>query len=235
MIQYQNQYMTVFQSSLYQTTSTVVQTRDLILVVDPTWLPHEISEIREYVMRIKGERPIYLLFTHADFDHIIGYKAFPEAMTIGSIEMENHPEKESVIEQIEEFDSRYYVQRSYPIHFPKLDIVIKQEGESISIGETQLTFYSAPGHTPDGLFTVIDSLGLLIAGDYLSNVEFPYIYHSSLAYEETMNKVEGILKNHSIRLLVPGHGQVTDVALEIKTRMERSLDYIHELRDAVRR
>lgn len=233
MIQFKNEDMTVFQSALYQTTSTVVQTKDMVLVVDPTWLPHEISEIRDDVDRIKGGRPVYLLFTHADFDHIIGYMAFPEAKTIGSIVMKEHPEKGHVLEQIEEFDSKYYVQRDYPIQFPKLDIVITYDGETLLIGETKLTFYKAPGHTPDGLFTVIDTLGLFIAGDYLSNAEFPYIYHSSLAYEETMIKVDSILKQHAIRFLVPGHGQVTDDIQEMRSRMKKSLAYIIELRDAI--
>lgn len=233
LIQFENEYLTVFQSSLYQTTSTVVQTKDLILVVDPTWLPHEITEIREHVESIKGDRPIYLLFTHADFDHIIGYMAFPEAKTIGSIVMKEHPQKEYVLDQIAEFDSKYYVQRDYLIQFPDLDIAIKHDGESITIGETTLSFYKAPGHTPDGLFTVIGSLGLFIAGDYLSNVEFPYIYHSSLAYEETMNKVERILKQHAIRYLIPGHGQITNNTQEMKSRMGKSLSYIKELRDAI--
>jgi hydroxyacylglutathione hydrolase len=233
LIQFKNEYLTVFQSSLYQTTSTVVQTKDLIVVVDPTWLPHEITEIREHVESIKGDRPIYLLFTHADFDHIIGYMAFPEAKTIGSIGMKEHPEKEYVLDQIAEFDSKYYVQRDYPIHYPDLDIVIKHDGESITIGETTLSFYKAPGHTPDGLFTVIDSLGLFIAGDYLSNVEFPYIYHSSLAYEETMNRVERILKQYDIRYLIPGHGQITNDTQEMRSRMGKSLSYIRALRDAI--
>jgi hydroxyacylglutathione hydrolase len=36
MIQFKNEQVTVFQSALYQTTSTVVETNDLILIIDPT-------------------------------------------------------------------------------------------------------------------------------------------------------------------------------------------------------
>jgi hydroxyacylglutathione hydrolase len=38
MIQFQDETVAVFQSALFHTTSTVVQTEDAILLVDPTWL-----------------------------------------------------------------------------------------------------------------------------------------------------------------------------------------------------
>jgi hydroxyacylglutathione hydrolase len=166
MIQFKNEHVTVFQSSLYQTTSTVVETNDLILIIDPTWLPHEVENIQNYVVRIQNGRPLYLLFTHSDWDHVLGYHAFPDAITIGSKEMDNHPEKESILNQILEFDQRYYLNRSYEITFPKLDVLIDHDGQQLTIGETQLTFYKAPGHTPDGLFTIVETLGIFIAGDY---------------------------------------------------------------------
>ncbi len=119
MIQYKTEQVTVFQSALYQTTSTIVETSDLPLVVDPTWLPQEVMEIRHYVDMIAQERPIYLMFTHSDFDHIIGYGAFPEAITSGSKEMEEHPEKEQCLEMITQFDHKYYLGRDYPLYLKK--------------------------------------------------------------------------------------------------------------------
>ena len=85
MIQFQNEHITVFQSALYQTTCTVVETKDFVLVVDPNWLPHEMEEeIEQHVTQIRGQRELYLLFTHGDFDHVIGYHAFPGAKVIRS-------------------------------------------------------------------------------------------------------------------------------------------------------
>jgi hydroxyacylglutathione hydrolase len=66
----------VFQSALFQTNTTVVTTDDMVLLVDPNWLPLEIAEIRQFVeTQSGGKKPIYLLFTHSDYDHIIGYRA----------------------------------------------------------------------------------------------------------------------------------------------------------------
>jgi hydroxyacylglutathione hydrolase len=55
----------------------------MVLIVDLNWLPNEVDDIRNYVDSVKGDRELYLLFTHGDFDHIIGYKAFPGAKIIG--------------------------------------------------------------------------------------------------------------------------------------------------------
>lgn len=233
MIQFKNEQMTVFQSALFQTTSTVIQTDDLVLVVDPTWLPHEVEEIQQHVARIRNRRPLYLLFTHSDWDHVIGYLAFPDATTIGSKEMDDSADKERVLKQIYEFDQKNYLFRSYDIKFPRLDIQIERDGQQLEIGNTKLTFYKALGHNGDGLFTVVEPLGALIAGDYLSNLEFPFIYFSSTEYEKTLGKIDGLLENHPIHFLIPGHGQVTTKLTEIRNRQKRSLDYIAELRQAL--
>jgi len=147
MIQYKNNQITVFQSVLYMTTSTVVATDDLVLVVDPTWLPQEVIAIRNYVESIRGNRPVYLLFTHSDFDHILGYKAIRDATTIASKEFTEHPDKENVLEQIRSFDDRYYLQRDYHLEYPTIDYIVHEDGQKLVVGKTELTFYKAPGHT----------------------------------------------------------------------------------------
>ncbi|MDP4164457.1 MAG: MBL fold metallo-hydrolase [Bacillota bacterium] len=230
MICYKDKHTTIFHSSLYQTTSTVVETDHFMLVVDPCWLPGEVEEIRHYVYSRKGERPLYLLFTHSDYDHIIGYNAFPDAITIGSKGMERNLEKDSILEQIRDFDDSYYIKRNYEIAYPQISYLVSEDGQNLQIGEYCFTFYVANGHTNDGLFTVIEPLGLWIAGDYLSDIEFPYIYSSSIDYEKTLETAEAILNRHSIKLLIPGHGSVTTEIDEITKRINESRKYIHNTR-----
>jgi hydroxyacylglutathione hydrolase len=233
MIQYQNNDITVFQSALYQTTSIVLQTEEMVLIVDPNWLPGEIDDIRGYVNSIRGDRDTYLLFTHGDFDHIIGYKAFPGAITIGSKELSSHPQKEHKLTLIRQFDSKNYIQRKYPVEFPEIEVIISRDAHQLIVGDTTLTFYKAPGHTSDGLFTVIEPLGIFIAGDYLSNFELPFIYHSAKEYKQTLKTVQHIFDHHSIKMLVPGHGQATMDYDEMKRRLEMASDYLQRLIEAV--
>ncbi len=235
MIVWEKSGITVVKSALFETLSAIVQTEELVLVVDPCWLPREVHWIRSYVDRHRGGRPLYLLFTHSDFDHVIGYRAFPEAKVIASQSFRDRTaaEKEAVIEQIHAFDDDYYITRDYPIAYPEVDIAIGTEGEQWKAGNTVLTFYQAAGHNADGMMTVLEPGGLLIAGDYLSDVEFPYIYHSSTEYERTVGKLDQILTEHRIQLLMTGHGNVTADQDEMKRRQQASLAYIRELREAV--
>lgn len=233
MIQLRLPQLTVFESALFCTTSTVIATPDFVLLVDPTWLPHEVEEIRSYVKKIRRGRPLYLLFTHSDYDHIIGWRAVEDAITIASKAFVENPQREEMLQEIKKFDATYYIHRDYPILYPTIDVVVTEDGQQLTIGVTTLTFYLAPGHNADGIFTIVEPLGVWIAGDYLSNVEFPYIYHSSYEYERTLAKTQLILERHSIRWLIPGHGDVATSTEEILNRFHESLEYIHSLRQAV--
>jgi hydroxyacylglutathione hydrolase len=234
MIQYKTQQLTVFQSALYQTTSTVLETPDLVLVDDPNWLAEEVYAIQAHVNKVRGDRPVYLLFTHGDWDHIIGYRAFPSAITVGTRELQESPAREKKVESIIEFDSQNYIERNYPIEYPNLDILIEHDGQQLKVGGTTFTFYKSPGHTDNGMFTIVEEHGLFIAGDYLSNLEFPFIYHDSHAYEATLHKVDEILAKHPIQLLIPGHGRVTSDLQEIHKRKQDNLEYIAQMRESVR-
>ncbi len=233
MIAFQQNQITVFQSALFQTTSAVVEGAGFVLVVDPTWLPQEVEDIAEFVRRVRAGRDLYLLFTHSDFDHILGSGAFPGATTIASRAFQDSPSKERSVQAVRAWDSEYYIQRPYAVSYPEIDIVAAEEGQTLVLGETCLTFYTAPGHNPDGLWTVIEPHGILVAGDYLSDIEFPYIYQSSTAYEQTLGKLDGLLERHSVHVLVPGHGQVTTDQAEMRERQQRSFDYIAALRDYI--
>jgi hydroxyacylglutathione hydrolase len=234
MIQFQNEAVTIFQSALFQTTSTVVQADDFVLIVDPNWLPSEIEEIQRHVAQVQRERPLYLLFTHGDFDHVIGYQAFPGAKVIGSRGLVDHPKKVEKVTMINQFDNEYYINRPYPITFPEVDVVVEENGQQLVIGNSTLTFYLSPGHTHDGLFTIVEPLGIWISGDYLSDFELPFIYYSAKAYEETLQKAEQILLTHAPSVLVPGHGQTTVDSREMKRRIQWSQDYLERLITAVK-
>ena len=202
-------------------------------MVYPNLLPDEVLEIRQHVEKVKGEKPIYLIFTHSDWDHIVGYGAFQDGTVIAHEAFQSREDKEDILSQILKFDDEYYLDRAYPILFPKVDIPVTEDGQVLEIGKTKLTFYKAEGHTNDGIFTVVEPLGIWIAGDYLSDVEFPFIYDNSEKYEKTIGKTDRILGSHIINLLVPGHGTATDIKQEIIFRKVLSYRYIQELRNAL--
>ena len=87
----------------------------------------------------------------------------------------------------------------------------------------------APGHTEDGLFTVIEPYGIFLAGDYVSDVEFPFISDSYKDYVDTIHKAGKILLGSNISTLVPGHGTTTQSKDEIKKRLHLAKYYLERL------
>jgi len=224
----------IFTSVLFQTTSTLLVSENTILLVDPNWLPHEIKMIREVTNHYLEGRQLYLLFTHSDYDHIIGANAFPEATVIATEAFAQNPTKDKVIEEILFFDESNYIIRDYSITYPKVDIIVNKDGQELELGDINLVFYLAPGHNADGMFTIVEESKTWIAGDYLSDIEFPFIYHSSTEYLDTLQKVDSILKAHKIDQLIPGHGNPTTSIKEIQKRKLENHRYILELRSAAR-
>lgn len=226
MITYQSENVIVFQSGMFQLNSTVVVTKDLVLVVDPGYLSREVEEIRQYVNTIKGDRPVYLFFTHSDFDHIVGYGAFPEAKTIASKEFVESPLREAQLNDVIHYDDEFYIVRPYPVEYPDIDHIIQTDGEAITVGETTITFYHAFGHNNDGLMAVVESLDLLIAGDYLSDIEFPFVYYSFNEYKKTLNTLKSITDAKKTLTLITSHGSATNDQREILKRIDDSEEYL---------
>ncbi|MDF2922887.1 MAG: Zn-dependent hydrolase, glyoxylase [Paenibacillaceae bacterium] len=222
----------LFRSALYQTNAAVIRTGDMALIVDPCWLPQEVERIRRYVSEHCAQLPQYLLFTHSDYDHIIGCKAFPGARIIASRALADKTceEQEQILEQIRAFDDEYYLERDYPIDYPHVDEVVERDGQTCIVGNTELTFYLSPGHNSDGVFTVVEPLGILLAGDYLSDVEFPFIDWDSRMYEEALHKLDGILQAHPLHMIIPGHGAIIREMEEARRRKSKDLAYIQALR-----
>ncbi|AST91922.1 hydrolase glyoxylase [Sutcliffiella cohnii] len=229
MFHFQENNITVFQSSLYMTSTAVIQSNEAIIMTDPNWLPDEIKRIRAFIDKHLGNKDLYIIYTHSDFDHIIGSGAFPEAKVIASEEFVNNPNKEEIVQRIFEFHQGYYIERDYVPTYPEVDIPIVKNGQHINLGELSLTFYKAPGHTNDSLFTVIEPYGIFLSGDYLSDVEFPFIFNSYKDYVDTIEKASYIINNYEIKYHIPGHGSATRTKQEMLDRINFSKNYLQQL------
>ena len=230
---YRDLNVTIFQSALFQTNSTVVITDDVVLVVDPAWLPDEVSAIRQYVDSIRGRRPVFLVFTHSDYDHIMGFGAFRPDKVFASKAFSERTDKDDILDQIVDFDQRYYIDRPYKISYPEPDFLVYKDGVQYRHGHTRLTFYTAPGHTSDSMMMIVWQLGLCVAGDYLCSTEFPFIYHSSVEYENTLNKLPQIHDRNWFTRLVPGHGLPSLSLNDWLHRRIESLAYIYAVRESI--
>ncbi|NJB84602.1 glyoxylase-like metal-dependent hydrolase (beta-lactamase superfamily II) [Lewinella marina] len=224
----------LYESALFRTVSSLIVGEDYLLLVDPTWLPGEVAAIHAEAEALLPGRQGYLLFTHSDYDHILGFGKFADWHTLASQSFVDHPDPEEVLREIREFDDQYYITRDHPVVYPRIDTAIVGEGTAHRLGSETYLFWQSPGHNADGLLVLHPQRGILIVGDYLSNVEFPYLYHSVADYRATLDKIEAILQEYDVRILVSGHGDPTSNPDEMHQRLGDARRYLDALEASVR-
>jgi glyoxylase-like metal-dependent hydrolase (beta-lactamase superfamily II) len=155
----------------------------------------------------QAEFPVVgLLTTHADWDHLLGSYAFPEA-PLGAAEstaarMISAPGEAQ--RELREFDEEMYVVRPRPLSLPGAQ-QLPVPGH-VDVGERSLELHPTGGHTVDGMALWAPWAGVLITGDYLSPVEIPMISESGSVsqYLSTLRVLEPLVAEATH--VVPGHG-----------------------------
>jgi glyoxylase-like metal-dependent hydrolase (beta-lactamase superfamily II) len=156
-----------------------------------------------------GFRVVGLLATHADWDHVLGRMAFPEAplgcapSTAERLRAEpGEPQR-----RLREFDEEHYLERA-PLAMPAPE-TLPVPGHC-GVGDAELELHRAEGHTGDGMAVLIPWAHVLCPGDYLSPVEIPMLSPggSRDLYLETLDRLEQLVERADH--VVPGHGDVID-------------------------
>jgi glyoxylase-like metal-dependent hydrolase (beta-lactamase superfamily II) len=214
-------------SRAYQTTCTLVRAGGEAFCIDSPVFPDEL-EIVPALAEQAGFTVVGLLATHADWDHLLGRYAFPEAplgcaeTTAGRLVSEPGDAQR----QMREFDEELYVERPRPLSLPgaqRLPVPGKLE-----IGDRELELQPADGHTVDGMAIWAPWARVLVCGDYLSPVEIPMLHGSVSAYLATLARLEPLVDEADH--VVPGHGGPIDgVRAAAILREDRA--YLEALRD----
>ena len=197
--------------------------------VDSPVLPDEL-EILPAVAEQAAFRVVGLLATHADWDHLLGRYAFPEA-PLGvseSTALRLRSEPGDAQRKLRAFDEENYVERPGPLGLPGPQ-ALPVPGRC-DLGEQQLELHATEGHTADGMAVWVPWANVLVAGDYLSPVEIPMISGggSLSAYLATLERLEPVVEQAAH--VVPGHGAPLDgVRAAAILREDRA--YLEALRD----
>jgi glyoxylase-like metal-dependent hydrolase (beta-lactamase superfamily II) len=201
-------------SRAFRTTCTLVRSGAEAFCIDSPVFPDEL-EILPAVAEQAGFGVVGLLATHADWDHLLGRYAFPEA-PLGCAEtsaaaLVGEPGKAQ--RELRAFDEELYVERPGPLSLGgRGQIQALPVPGHCGIGELELELHPADGHTPDGMAVWVPWARVLVAGDYLSPVEIPMISEggSAAAYLATLGRLEALVEQ--AEHVVPGHGEPLDAA-----------------------
>ena len=193
-------------SRAYQTTCTLIRAGAEAFCIDSPIFPDEL-EIVPALADQAGFSVVGLLATHADWDHVLGRYAFPDApLGVGeSTALRLQAEPGRVQKAMREFDEEHYVERPRPLSLPgaqRLPVPGKVE-----VGDQELELQPADGHTEDGMAVWIPWARVLVCGDYLSPVEIPMVRNVD-AYLATLARLEPLVEQ--AEHVVPGHGAPID-------------------------
>ena len=214
--------------AIWQTTCTAVRSGDEAFLIDSPILPDEIEALPA-LMEQAGFPISGLLVTHADWDHLLGRYAFPEA-SIGCGETTAArltAEPGAAQRELRDFDEEYLIERPGPLSLPGVQ-ALPVPGYC-SLGERELELHPADGHTSDGTAVWIPWARVLVAGDYLSPAAIPELSPSSSldAYVATLRRLEPLVDQAAT--VVPGHGQPLD-AVRAAAILREDVAYVEALR-----
>lgn len=198
----------VVTSSVWQTSATLLRgpgEHPESVLVDSPLLPVELDALRGLAEQggfdVQG-----LLATHADWDHVLGRLAFPEA-ALGVDERSaarltariGEPQR-----RLRAFDREWYVSRAQPLSLGELQ-PLPVPGR-LQLGDETIDVHDGSGHTGDGLVLWLPWARVLIVGDYLSPVELPSwdATGSRELYRAALDRLAPLV--HDARWVVAGHG-----------------------------
>jgi len=231
---FNNCRINVFTSMIWQTTSTIIDCISTIFIIDPAYFPKEIKEMERTFSEMGKNKDKYLIFTHSDFDHIAGFNYFRDLPVIAhSNFVKAKEEQQKIIQEIANFDEKYYVTRVGELIYPKPNILIS-ERQTISFKQIEITFIPIPGHTNDQLAIYFPVAKVLVVGDMLSNLEFPFVDYSFSQYQESLKILKKFIAENEVQLLIPGHGKPTMSLTEMERRISNDLRYLEELERMVK-
>jgi glyoxylase-like metal-dependent hydrolase (beta-lactamase superfamily II) len=215
-----------FESALWQTTSLLLVADAEAVAVDPGITRAEVDAIAARAHAL-GARVTHVLATHADWDHVCGIAAFRDAVaTMGPATAEIVASGEAA-EAVAVRAAEVGVEVAGA---PRADGVL-EPGVAHRVGPFTVETLALAGHTLDGTAYRVRALDVLVVGDHLSAVEFPFA-SSTAAYRATLAALIDLLRRDPPAQVAPGHGPALTAA-EALAVAEADLDYLHALREAV--
>lgn len=206
--------------------SVVLRADGEAVVVDPGVGADEVAALRDRASR-GGARVTAVLATHADWDHVAGIAAFPEAVACMAPAAAERV-RDGAARELDEAAERHGFTVEGP---PRVDRVLSADDPE-RVGPFTVRAVPLPGHTSCSTAFEIPALGLLLAGDYLSPVEYPMCEQSPALYRRSLERLLGILGARPDLTVVPGHGPALTAA-EAVAIGEEDLAYLTAVQRAI--
>jgi glyoxylase-like metal-dependent hydrolase (beta-lactamase superfamily II) len=217
----------VVTSRIWQTNAIALRAGGEVMLVDSPYFPDELEALPA-LLRQTGFEPNALFATHADYDHVLARYAFPElTLGVGDPTMERiRANPGEAQRELRDEDARNYVERPGPLSLGNTQSL--PVPGYLELGSVEIELHPADGHTADGTALLAEFAGLFLCGDYLSNVEIPWISPGGSLddYRATLARLAPLVER--VETVVPGHGgpNTREKALQI---LDEDLEYLDAL------
>lgn len=194
----------------YTTTSTVVVAADgTCLVVDPALTMQEVDGLAA-VVRERGWLPHGGFATHPHWDHVLwarGLGDVPRWATPACTASAGR-ERGALLQAAADDGAPGHDGRRVARLTPWVGATLPWSREVVVV--------PYPAHAPGSAALVVTDVGVLVAGDVLSDLEVPLLDLTSAdplgEHARALDRLEATAVEHRVQVLVPGHGRVTDAA-----------------------
>ena len=203
---------------MWQTNAVALRANDEAMLVDSPYFPDELEALPALLAQ-SGFEVDALVATHGDYDHVLARLAFSDlALGVADSTAERlRAEPGAAQRDLRSQDASFYVERPGPLSLGRVQ-ALPVPGK-LELGKEELELHPAEGHTSDGLAVFAPFCGVLVCGDYLSDVEIPTISPGGSlgGYRSTLARLGGVVER--AEAVVPGHGSVLS--------RERALEVLH--------
>jgi glyoxylase-like metal-dependent hydrolase (beta-lactamase superfamily II) len=213
-------------SALWETSAVLVIRDGLAVAIDPCIAQDEIEAVRTRA-GAEGAEIVAVLATHADWDHVAGIASFPDAEAAMGARAAAKVQSGAALAELASEGPAYGL--SWPGE-PRCDRTLRL-GRCEQVGPFAIETMALAGHTDCGAAYRFREPDLLVVGDYLSPIEYPFVYFSTAAYRATLAGLIDLLDHDPPGAVIPGHGREL-TAEEARDIAITDLDYLHALRDA---
>ncbi len=215
-------------ADIWATTSTIVAGDDgTCLVVDPGVTVADLAGLAD-ALEARGWRVTAGFSTHPHWDHVLW------SVRLGAAPRWATPRACAVADE-----TREVIQRDTDADAPGHDHALTGRLTALPDAVANLPWSGPRGltlpyraHCPGSAALLLPELGVLCAGDLLSDREVPLLDLDSPDpvgdHVAALDVLEGAIRDHGVRVLIPGHGTVVDAAGAL-SRAEDDRAYLRSL------
>ena len=213
-----NLWLTELNLDDFDVRGAVIVGENRVMVWDTLSHPRDMQP----VMKLAGDKPIDVVYSHADWDHCWGTAGLKADTVIGHERCAERFRNGDVANRLTEKKvAEPGLWDGVKLIPPMLTFT---QTLSLDLGGVVVELHHLPGHTEDCLVAWIPQWGVLLAGD---TVETPLPYFNANSVQmlpQWISDLEGWGSTARMNVVVPAHGEVGDRSL-----IERTISYLRDI------